>query len=140
MKRLPILFRFVPARMRNEVDECVRPDGVGAVGYPVSDNVELVLGLQLRSVAEARLEGRNFSRHSVIDEKLEDAIAVSPFFVRARQVCADERSGGKGDERGTTDQPSESPAAEQCRGSFSDCLHDLRDLLRVSRNIPESVS
>src|SRR5580658_7083993 len=43
MERVPILLRFVPAGMSHEVDEGVGPSRI-IVGYPVADDMEIVLG------------------------------------------------------------------------------------------------
>src|SRR5215469_3079114 len=114
MKHLPIRFRFVAASMRHKVNECVAPGGI-LVGHPVPDNVDTILGHDLGSVAKERFESRPFARRRVINEKLEDAMAISPS--QAGRANRKERSGGKGNRGNATNHPSvELPSVGHPRG------------------------
>ena len=43
---------------------------------------------------------QHFARQSVIYEKLEDAIAIGPHLVQMHQTGSEERTSGKGEQRG----------------------------------------
>ena len=40
----PVLFPYLPAGMRHKIDECVSKSRI-IVGYPITDDIEIVLGL-----------------------------------------------------------------------------------------------
>src|SRR5215813_4403252 len=77
VKRVPVLFRFLPAGMSHKVNEGVVPSRL-VVRHPEADDIEAVLGHQTRSIAKARFQSRNFPGNRVINEKLEHATAVGP--------------------------------------------------------------
>ena len=56
MKRGRIFLAFLSAGMSHEVDECVHPSRI-IVGYPVTQDIDSMLGLQLCDVTKDRLEG-----------------------------------------------------------------------------------
>src|SRR5258705_13573045 len=44
MERGPVLFPYLPVGMSHKIDECVSKSRI-IVGYPITDDIEIVLGL-----------------------------------------------------------------------------------------------
>src|SRR5580658_6708480 len=125
MKRVPILFGLFLAGMRYKVNERIGPAGI-IDRNPVADDIEIMLLLQLCNVAKYRLQSRNFSRHSVIDEKFEDAIVIGAGLVRARCVSGEKRASEKGPQGGHANQPFfGNPAMERCRKCGVRRIHEF---------------
>jgi hypothetical protein len=81
--------------MSHEVYECVVPIGC-PLRYPVTHDLQIVFGLTaLNRCLETAIPVPEFARHSVINAKLEDAIAVGPHVVNVSKAGSNERSGGE---------------------------------------------